>query len=79
MIIGHIAHTRYSQELATGQPILLDLSDECENENQNFDAWEPDPVDADPCKSYQDVCIELKLFLKTKALKVDNLLISSGD
>ena len=45
-----IAHT-HLQELATGQPILLDLSDECENEDQNFDAWEPDPVDADPCES----------------------------
>ena len=28
--------------------MLLDLSEECDDENQDFDAWEPDPVDADP-------------------------------
>lgn len=37
------------QELATGQPVTLDFSDDCEDENQDFDTWEPDPVDANPC------------------------------
>ena len=37
------------QELATGEPVLVDLNEESDNEDQDFDSWEPDPVDADPC------------------------------
>ena len=36
------------QELATGEPVLVDLNEESDNEEQDFDVWEPDPVDADP-------------------------------
>jgi anaphase-promoting complex subunit 2 len=39
-----------NQELVTGEPVLLDLNEESDNEDQDFDAWEPDPVDADPSK-----------------------------
>ena len=35
----------------TGEPVLLDLNEESDNEDQDFDAWEPDPVDADPSES----------------------------
>lgn len=36
------------QELVTGEPVLLDLNEESDSEEQDFEAWEPDPVDADP-------------------------------
>ena len=32
----------------TGEPVLVDLNEESDSEEQDFDAWEPDPVDADP-------------------------------
>ena len=38
----------YFKELAKGESLLLDLSEECDDEDQEFEAWEPDPVDADP-------------------------------
>ena len=38
------------QELASGEPVLVDLNEESEGEEQDFDSWEPDPVDADPSK-----------------------------
>lgn len=47
------------QELATGEPVLVDLNEESDNEDQDFDAWEPDPVDADPSKCYLRVHISL--------------------
>ena len=28
--------------------MLVDLNEESEGEEQDFDSWEPDPVDADP-------------------------------
>ena len=53
----HCAHNNiivvcfyWFQELARGQTLLLDLSEECDDENQDFDSWEPDPIDADPSK-----------------------------
>ena len=43
-----------------GETILLDLSDEDHDLDQDFDAWEPDPVDADPRKTILIiVCIGL--------------------
>lgn len=44
----------------TGDQALIDLDEESESEDQDFDCWEPDPVDADPCKTMQDltnICI----------------------
>lgn len=35
----------------TGEPVLLDLNEESDDEEQDFDAWEPDAVDADPSKA----------------------------
>ena len=32
----------------TGEPALIDLDEESESEDQDFESWEPDPVDADP-------------------------------
>uniref|UniRef100_A0A1X7TLD5 Anaphase-promoting complex subunit 2 TPR repeats domain-containing protein n=1 Tax=Amphimedon queenslandica TaxID=400682 RepID=A0A1X7TLD5_AMPQE len=40
-----------SEELAKGETVLLDLSDEYDDPDQDFEAWEPDPVDANPMKS----------------------------
>lgn len=37
-----------AQELVTGEPALIDLDEESESEDQDFESWEPDPVDADP-------------------------------
>jgi len=28
----------------------VDLNEESDSEDQDFDSWEPDPVDADPCE-----------------------------
>ena len=36
--------------MVTGEPVLLDLNEESDSEEQDFEAWEPDPVDADPSK-----------------------------
>ncbi len=33
-----------------GEPVLVDLNEESDSEDQDFGSWEPDPVDADPCK-----------------------------
>ena len=43
----------YFKELAKGESLLLDLSEECDDEDQEFEAWEPDPVDADPSLWFQ--------------------------
>lgn len=40
-----------ADELVTGEPALIDLDEESESEDQDFESWEPDPVDADPTKS----------------------------
>ena len=37
-----------TQELVSGEPVLVDLSEESDGEDQDFDSWKPDPVDADP-------------------------------
>lgn len=34
----------------TGEPALVDLDEESDSEDQDFDSWEPDPVDADTSK-----------------------------
>ena len=34
-----------------GEPTLVDLDEESDSEDQDFDSWEPDPVDADPSKT----------------------------
>ena len=34
----------------TGEPALVDLDEESDSEEQDFDSWVPDPVDADPGK-----------------------------
>ena len=34
----------------SGEPVLLDLNEESDGEEQDFDSWQPDPVDADPSK-----------------------------
>ena len=36
------------QELVTGEPALVDLDEESDSEEQDFESWKPDPVDADP-------------------------------
>ena len=46
-------HTRththtHTQELVVGEPVLVDLDEESDGEEVDFDSWEPDPVDADP-------------------------------
>ena len=38
----------YSQELASKSSALMDLNEDSENEEEDFDNWLPDPVDADP-------------------------------
>lgn len=38
----------YMQELVTGEPALVDLDEESDSEEQDFESWKPDPVDADP-------------------------------
>ncbi len=35
------------QELATGEPVLVDLNEESDNQEQDFDVWESDAVDVD--------------------------------
>ncbi len=39
-----------------GDPVLLDLNEESDSEEQDFEAWEPDPVDADPSKFFYLHC-----------------------
>jgi anaphase-promoting complex subunit 2 len=39
-------------ELIKGQPLLLDESGHSDNEDEDWEKWMPDPVDADPCKFY---------------------------
>ena len=39
----------------TGEQTLIDLDEESESEDQDFDCWEPDPVDADPSKTMLDL------------------------
>uniref|UniRef100_A0A1X7SSW2 Anaphase-promoting complex subunit 2 TPR repeats domain-containing protein n=1 Tax=Amphimedon queenslandica TaxID=400682 RepID=A0A1X7SSW2_AMPQE len=43
--------TRSDTELVKGETVLLDLLDEYDDPDQDFEAWESDPVDADPMKS----------------------------
>eukprot|EP00731_Ephydatia_muelleri_P024290 Em0016g561a len=40
-----------ADELASGEPVLVDLNEESDGEEQDFDSWQPDPVDADPTKT----------------------------
>ncbi|XP_065919017.1 anaphase-promoting complex subunit 2-like isoform X2 [Dysidea avara] len=40
-----------AQELASKSSALMDLNEDSENEEEDFDNWVPDPVDADPTKS----------------------------
>jgi anaphase-promoting complex subunit 2 len=40
-----------AEELAKGEAMLLDLSDDIDDANQDFDNWVPDPIDADITKS----------------------------
>lgn len=35
----------------TGEPALVDLDEESDSEEQDFDSWKPDPIDADPSKT----------------------------
>ena len=35
----------------TGEPALVDLDEESDSEQQDFESWKPDPVDADPSKT----------------------------
>ena len=35
----------------TGEPALVDLDEESDSEEQDFESWKPDPVDADPSKA----------------------------
>ena len=39
-----------SDELVKAQPLVLDDSYHSDDEADNWQAWQPDPVDADPCK-----------------------------
>lgn len=43
----------FCQELASGEPVLVDLNEESDGEEQDFDSWQPDPVDADPSEYEQ--------------------------
>lgn len=40
-----------AEELASRGSVLMDLNEDSENEDEDFDNWVPDPVDADPTKS----------------------------
>lgn len=40
-------HT-HTQELIVTDPVLVDLDEESDGEEVDFDSWEPDPIDADP-------------------------------
>jgi hypothetical protein len=42
-----MSHDAMRQELAKGEAMLLDLSDDIDDANQDFDNWVPDPIDAD--------------------------------
>ena len=46
--VHHLSIHTPTQELVSGEPVLVDLSEESDGEDQDFDSWKPDPVDADP-------------------------------
>ena len=48
MYMYHLSIHAPTQELVSGEPVLVDLSEESDGEDQDFDSWKPDPVDADP-------------------------------
>ena len=31
-----------------GEPVLVDLDEESDGEEGDYDSWQPDPIDADP-------------------------------
>ena len=39
-----------SEELVKGQPLVLDSSYHSDEDAANWEAWQPDPIDADPSK-----------------------------
>ena len=47
-----------------GEPVLVDLNEESDSEDQDFDSWEPDPVDADPCM-YVCMCVSYVHYVHT--------------
>ena len=46
----------HPQELASRGSVLMDLNEDSENEEEDFDNWVPDPVDADPSKLLTVLC-----------------------
>ena len=38
-----------SDELVKGQPLMLDESYHSDDDQEDWETWQPDPVDADPC------------------------------
>lgn len=46
-----------ADELAKGEALQIDENTSPGIENDNWESWNPDPVDADPCKTVSIVCI----------------------
>ena len=44
-------NSELSDELVKAQPLVLDDSYHSDEEGEHWQQWQPDPVDADPCKS----------------------------
>lgn len=40
-----------ADELIKGEPLLLDETQDCSEENEDWESWQPDPIDADQSKS----------------------------
>ncbi len=46
-----------------GEPVLVDLNEESDGEEGDYESWQPDPIDADPSTARQTSVVILSTYI----------------